>query len=189
MRIIAGKFKSRILVAPKNIRTRPTTDRARESLFNVLRLQLELEGASVLDLFAGSGALGFEALSRGAARATFIENDRAALEALETNRTQLATETISKVIRGNVYKRLSTLSGPFDLILADAPYDDTDARTKLPTMIAGPELLADEGLLVIEHRSTDTIALPESFEQVRILKAGEATFTILRKNKTATEGF
>ncbi len=182
MRIIAGTFKSRTIIAPKGTLTRPTTDRARESLFNVLMLQLELEGAHVLDLFAGSGALGFEALSRGASRVVFVEQDRMALEALQTNRMQLRTEQSVEVVRGDVYRKLEVLSGTFQLILADAPYGDERARIELPTKILGSELLEREGLLVIEHRSTDSIVVPELCERIRTLSAGEASFTILKKH-------
>ncbi len=184
MRIIAGALKSRTLVAPKGTKTRPTTDRARESLFNVLALQIEFEGASVLDLFAGSGALGFEALSRGATRVLFVEEDRDALQALQTNRTHLRMESATELIRGDVYRKLPTIQGSFRLILADAPYDDVMARTDLPRLLIESSLLNDDGLIVIEHRKTDALEIPPACERVRTLTAGEAAFTILRKLRT-----
>lgn len=178
MRIIAGEFRSRTLVAPDTDKTRPTTDRARESLFNVLVHLMDIDGISVLDLFAGSGAIGIEAVSRGAGRATFIEQGRKALQALRSNIAAMKLEEKTTVIQSNVYRSLVTLSGPFDLIIADPPYDDDRARAELSESVRS--LLAPEGLFVLEHRSTDVVPEAPGYERVRELKAGEAGFTILR---------
>src|SRR5438128_10981748 len=99
MRIISGIFKSRKLLAPKGDATRPTSDRARESLFNVMNNLIDFEGISVLDLFAGSGAFAFEALSRGAAHATLIEKNRNAIQAIKANAEELGVNSKIEIIQ------------------------------------------------------------------------------------------
>lgn len=123
MRIISGEFKGRRLIAPKGQKTRPTTDRVRESLFNWLahHKDIELHGAAVLDLFSGTGALGLEALSRGAAHADFVENDRDALQALRHNIHTLQAEDRCKV-HGLEANRLQKSAKKHDIIFMDPPY-------------------------------------------------------------------
>ena len=122
MRIISGQWRSRPLVAPKGDTTRPTADRTRETLFSMLNSRLgSFEDLAVLDLFAGSGALGLEALSRGAATCTFVENDAAALKALETNIAKLGATAQSDIRRSSVLSLGSAIK-PFDVILMDPPY-------------------------------------------------------------------
>jgi 16S rRNA (guanine966-N2)-methyltransferase len=178
MRIVAGEFRSRTLRAPDTEKTRPTTDRARETLFNVLNNVLDFEGLCVLDLFAGSGALGLEALSRGAAHTTFVEQDRKALEALNANIATLKVQERSRVVQGDVFRALPNLTQIFDVILADPPYADTRARVELPAQLL--RLMTPESVLVLEHRSGDEVTVPAALEAVRELKAGEAGFSILR---------
>jgi 16S rRNA (guanine966-N2)-methyltransferase len=122
MRIISGTWRSRPLIAPKGDTTRPTADRTRETLFSMLTSRLgTFEGLQVLDLFAGSGALGLEALSRGAAHCTFVEQDRAALDALEANIAKLGAKQQCDVRRSSVLSLGSAIK-PYDLILMDPPY-------------------------------------------------------------------
>jgi 16S rRNA (guanine966-N2)-methyltransferase len=122
MRIIAGQWRGRRLVAPKGNTTRPSADRTRETLFSMLVSRLgEFSGLQVADLFAGSGALGLEALSRGAANCLFVEQDRAALEALRANIAALRARENSRIEAGSVMA-LRAVAAPFDLILADPPY-------------------------------------------------------------------
>src|SRR5258708_33813444 len=106
MRIISGKFKSRKLIAPKGDTTRPTSDRARESLFNVLSNLIDFEDISVLDLFAGSGAFAFEALSRGAAKAILIEQNRKVIETIRENAEALEIGLQVQIIQKDVYQGL-----------------------------------------------------------------------------------
>lgn len=121
MRIIAGQWRGRPLVAPKGDTTRPTADRTREALFSMLTSRLgEFEGLAVADLFAGSGALGLEALSRGAASCLFVEQDRGALDALRANAAKLGLERPD--IRASSAMALGTAREPLDLILMDPPY-------------------------------------------------------------------
>ncbi|MGL5839806.1 MAG: 16S rRNA (guanine(966)-N(2))-methyltransferase RsmD [Sphingorhabdus sp.] len=122
MRIISGTWRSRPLIAPKGDTTRPTADRTRETLFSMLASRLgSFDDIKVLDLFAGSGALGLEALSRGAAACTFVEQDRAALDALDTNITKLGAKAQSDVRRSSVLS-LGPAREAYDLILLDPPY-------------------------------------------------------------------
>jgi 16S rRNA (guanine966-N2)-methyltransferase len=120
MRIIAGQWRGRVLAAPKGDATRPTADRTREALFSMLTSRVgDFEGLAVADLFAGSGALGFEALSRGAASCLFVEQDRAALDALRTNAEKLG---VRADVRAASVLALGPAAKPMDLILMDPPY-------------------------------------------------------------------
>ena len=121
MRIIAGKWRGRKIVAPKGETTRPTADRTRERLFSMLTSRLgDFEDLQIIDLFSGSGALGLEALSRGAAHCTFVEQDKDALRALEKNIEALGAEADVRI--GSVL-HLGQARKPYDLILMDPPYD------------------------------------------------------------------
>ena len=122
MRIIAGNWRGRPLIAPKGTETRPTADRTREALFSMLVSRLgTLDGLRVLDLFAGSGALGLEALSRGAGHCTFVEQDSAALDALRTNIAKLGAAPQCDV-RAQSVMALGPAIAPYDLLLLDPPY-------------------------------------------------------------------
>lgn len=197
MRIISGKYKSRKLVAPKGDSTRPTSDRARESLFNVLSNLLDFEGISVLDLFAGSGAFAFEALSRGATKATLVEQNRKVIEAIRENSQALEIGPQVQIFQKDVYQwlsqitiddRRSAIGIPFDLIFADPPYDDPKTLTTLPAAIFGAGLLTADSLVIAEHRTGSSIGIPENAELIRELSAGEAVFSFLRRKITDQSG-
>lgn len=181
MRIIAGELRSRRIVSPENEITRPTTDRSREALFNVLEHVTEIEGKRILDLFAGSGAVAFEALSRGAAHATVVEKDRRALEAIKQNMWDLDLDKQVKVIARDAYRSIEELKGPFDIIFVDPPYRDKRVLGPLPERILELDLLAPDGILILEHSSHDTATVPASATLLKNLKVGEATFTILKR--------
>ena len=132
MRVVAGAFRSRILKAPAGSQTRPTTDRARETLFNILGNIFSFEGIRVLDLFAGSGALAIEALSRGAREAVFVEKDHRAIDAIKQNVNALELNTCARISSLDVYLFLKKEASSYDLIFADAPYDDVRALTESP---------------------------------------------------------
>jgi 16S rRNA (guanine966-N2)-methyltransferase len=162
VRIVAGSFGGRKIEAPRGTRTRPTSDRVREALFSVLG---NVAGAAVLDLFAGSGALGLEALSRGAGRATFVERDTAALRALEANLASLGADGDVRRIDAVTFARnASSAGGPYDLIFVDPPYRDAP---RLSRELDLRPLLATDGRVVVEsHRSTPLeIDLPPTFER------------------------
>ncbi|OHT20448.1 16S rRNA (guanine(966)-N(2))-methyltransferase RsmD [Edaphosphingomonas haloaromaticamans] len=129
MRIIAGKWRGRTIAAPPGDATRPTSDRTREALFSMLASRLgDFEGLRIADLFAGSGALGFEALSRGAAHAIFVEQDRKAVEILRANATKLGAVAD---IRAQPVATLGPVSQPHDLLLFDPPYGSGGAGALL----------------------------------------------------------
>jgi 16S rRNA (guanine966-N2)-methyltransferase len=143
MRIIAGQWRGRKLAAPKGEATRPTADRARETLFAMLTSRLgDFEGLQVADLFAGSGALGLEALSRGAEHCLFVEQDRAAVDVIRANITALGAQAQTRVETGSVMQ-LRAASRPLDLILADPPYQSGAGEVALDRLLRlgwiGPE--------------------------------------------------
>ena len=153
MRIVGGRLARRGIDAPKGAQTRPTTDRVREALFNLLGTRIALDGARVLDAFAGSGALGLEALSRGAAHATFVERHGPTLALARRNAAALGVEAQATFVRGDALAVLRRPGPEADLILADPPYD-LDAVPTLP-VLARARLGAD-GLFVLEHDARHT---------------------------------
>jgi 16S rRNA (guanine966-N2)-methyltransferase len=135
VRVIAGEWRGRKLVAPKGDATRPTSDRTRETLFNMLASRLGyFDGLTVADLFAGSGALGIEALSRGAASCLFVEHEAAAADAIRANLAALDARTRSEVRRGSVME-LGPAKAPHDLILLDPPYGTGAAGVALDRLL------------------------------------------------------
>ncbi len=153
MRVVAGEFKGRRLVAPRGTRTRPTADRVREALFSMLG---DVSGARVLDLYAGSGALGIEALSRGAESAVFVERDRGALAALERNLD--ATGARGEIRRQDVARFLARPEGTFDLVFCDPPYDGAPAIAEALAE-ALPALTAQEARIVTESDKRNPLLL------------------------------
>ena len=156
MRVVAGAFKGRRLQAPRGSRTRPTADKVREALFSILG---PVDGLRVLDLFAGSGALGIEALSRGAEAATFVDSAPRAAAAVRANLAEVGAE--GEVVRRDALRWLASAEGPYDLVFADPPYD-------LAARVAGsltdllPVLLSPQARIVTESdkRSPLELGLP-----------------------------
>ncbi len=144
MRIIGGTLGGRRLRAPRGADTRPTADRVRESLFNILG---PLDGARVLDLFAGTGALALEALSRGAASAVLVDKAAEPVRCIAENARALGVEDRARVVRADALAALSRLPGPFDLIFLDPPY----ALDVAPVLGALPPLLGDGARVIVEH--------------------------------------
>jgi 16S rRNA (guanine966-N2)-methyltransferase len=152
MRVIAGRLGGRRLGAPRGTATRPTSDRVREALFSALG---DLGGAAVLDLYAGTGALGIEALSRGAARAIFVESARPALAALRANLAALGLEGLTRVVAAQVERAVTTLPGPFDLVLVDPPYAALGGVPRVLEALAKAGAIAKDGRVVVEHAARD----------------------------------
>jgi 16S rRNA (guanine966-N2)-methyltransferase len=148
VRIIAGSRKGHRIAAPKGELTRPTGDRVREAAFNLIG---PVDDAIVLDLFAGSGAMGLEALSRGAARVTFVESDRDARRAIDANLDKLRL-TGARVLAQDVRRFLPVDQQAYDLILVDPPYDMVESLA-MPLSTQLPRLLAPQGLVVYETSS------------------------------------
>lgn len=176
MRIIAGKWRGRTLEAPAGLATRPTADRVRETLFSMLASRLgSFEDLRVADLFAGSGALGFEALSRGAASVTFVENGSSAAEAIRRNATKLGAE--SRIIVGSALT-LPRIE-PFDLIFADPPYTP-GSGTAVVRSIVDAGWLAPGAWFSIETSRDDSVD-PFSLEIDAMRDVGRARLTLLRR--------
>lgn len=156
LRIIAGQYKGRFILAPSTIKTRPTTDRVRETLFNLLENEFSFGGANVLDLYAGSGALGFESISRGAESVTFIEQSYPVYKNLQANISSLGINDQCKVIkRSAVAFTGSTPDEPFSLILADPPFFKYDIYDVVKQIFANG-FLASGGMVIVE-RSVQTM--------------------------------
>jgi 16S rRNA (guanine966-N2)-methyltransferase len=169
MRVVAGEFRGRKLTAPAGGATRPTTDRVREAVFNALTSLDVLVGASVADLYAGSGALGIEALSRGAAHCTFVEADRAALSVIHDNIGTLGITGRSRVVAGDVIAMLPRIS--CELAFADPPYGFDDWQRLLDRLDA--ELLVAEAPAVVDGSPR--------WEQRRVKRYGRTWVTFLER--------
>ena len=183
MRIVGGRWKGRALVAVGKgdaaARLRPTTDRVRESLFNVLAHgdYPELDGAHVLDLFAGTGALGLEALSRGGAHATFVEEGRVALGLLAKNLDLLDAAGQATVLKADATRLPKHRETPVSLVFADPPYGRGLAETALLAAARG-KWLAPDAVLVVEDRGATPP--PEGFAVLEERRYGDSVLTILR---------
>lgn len=175
MRVIAGRFKGRRLKAPTWEGLRPTSDKLRETLFNILAPRIE--GARVLDGYAGTGAIGIEALSRGAAQVTFVEKDRRAVALIEANLAVCGVEADYTIEGRDLIAALRRGTGAaFDVVWLDPPYDITDISGALD---AASAVLAPGGLIVLERATRREPDVPASLERVRDVKSGDSTLTFL----------
>ncbi len=177
MRIIAGTLKGRRIDAPDWPGLRPTSDRLRETLFNVLAPRID--GARFVDAYAGSGAVGIEAISRGAAHVTFVEQDRRAQALIQANLDRCAVENRYAIIRAGFTGAAKRLDGGFDVLFLDPPYGATQLAEALET--AGP-LVAADALVIIEHAKRD--AAPErvsGLELTRDLVQGDSVLSFYRR--------
>jgi 16S rRNA (guanine966-N2)-methyltransferase len=174
MRVIAGSRKGHKLVSPRGLDTRPTSDRVRENVFNLVG---PVDGAKVLDLFAGSGALAIEALSRGAASAVFVERDPDAVRTIERNLDRLRL-TGARVVHGDVLQtiaREAAAGAKYDLVLVDPPYGMfSEIQPKLARHL--PPLIAADGLLVVETDTRTELELPLPVRTAR--KYGQTRITL-----------
>jgi 16S rRNA (guanine966-N2)-methyltransferase len=208
MRIIAGSFRSRTLAAPPGMSTRPTSDRLRETLFNVLAPRFQSSardsvsgGAAFLDLYAGSGAVGLEAISRGAARATFVERASAALKVLHGNLARLAIGSGIRVHAKSVSAFLKSAARPdaqsanlesanpkpdrYDVVFLDPPYDEAKEYAITLELLGGAalEILAPGAVVVAEHRRKQS--LDEQYgnlKRTRVLEQGDAALSFYAAN-------
>jgi 16S rRNA (guanine966-N2)-methyltransferase len=175
LRIIGGRHRSRRLQFPAGVEIRPTPDRVRETLFNWL--QPRMQGARVLDLFAGSGALGLEALSRGAAQVTFVEQDRRAAAAIGEVIKEWREES-GTVVCADALAWLAQSTGqtPFDIVFLDPPYD-AKLLTEAAGALAASSRLAPDARVYLERRAREPLAeLPESWRELRAGRAGEVGY-------------
>jgi 16S rRNA (guanine966-N2)-methyltransferase len=177
VRIVAGSRKGHRISAPNGVVTRPTSDRVREAVFNIVG---PVEGATVLDVFAGSGALGLEALSRGASRAVFVERDRAACRVIQENLEKLrltgAVVLCHDAVR--VLREEKARGRRFDLVLVDAPYEEWERHEPALAELL-PDLLADDGMAVVETSERVGPALPLPLVTSR--RYGSARITVFSR--------
>lgn len=179
MRVIAGRFKGRRLKAPSFEGVRPTSDKLRETLFNVLARRIQ--DARVLDGFAGTGAVGIEALSRGAAHVTFVERDRRAAALIEANLALCGVERGYTIECGDVASvlRRRPRDDEYDLVLLDPPYDaDPDMVTN--ALAAAARRVAGGGLIVLERARRREVEVPAALERLRDVASGDSALTFLK---------
>lgn len=182
MRIISGAWRGRALVAPQGLATRPTSDRTREALFSMLQSRLgSFEGLEVADLFAGSGALGLEALSRGAARCSFFETDRAALEAIKANVAKLGANSRADL---RTVDATRASGGPYDIVLLDPPYGTGLGQKALRHMMDGGALAP--GALISIETARDEIVEIDGLALEAERAHGKAKLTLLRADASAS---
>jgi 16S rRNA (guanine966-N2)-methyltransferase len=182
MRIVAGKFKGQAIKAPSTQEIRPTSDRLRESLFNILVHSYEaVEGARVLDLFAGTGALGFEAMSRGAAFVAFVDMATESRGLLRENMINFGLSNVAKILKRDACALGEPNSfSPFTLVFADPPYNQGLAERALISALAGG-WLAKEALIVVEEAKTATFIAPEGFKELERRDMGISQLIFLQR--------
>ena len=186
MRVIAGQYRSRVLSAPKGRDTRPTSDRLRETLFNVLAPHID--GAVFVDLYAGSGAVGIEALSRGAREAIFVEQAEPALKAIRANLAALGIRggyTLEPRSVNAALKRLASTGRMADIVFLDPPYESFDEYEVALGLLGGEcsGLLAPYAIVVAEHAKKNDLAEQYGeLSQYRVLKQGDAALSFYKKD-------
>lgn len=177
MRIISGAFRSKQIHPPSNLPVRPTTDFAKEGLFNVLNNLVDFEDLEVLDLFAGTGSITYEFISRGCGEAVAVDKDPGCVEFIRKTGEQLKFESLT-VIRSDVFSFLKYPQGSFDLVFADPPYD-MEGIEKLPGEILSSNVLRNQGWLIIEHSRNMDFSAESKFYQQR--KYGNVNFSLFHQ--------
>ena len=181
MRVITGKARGVLLKTPEGLKTRPTADRVKEALFSII--QFDLPGAKVLDLFAGTGQLGIEALSRGASGAVFVDEDEAACRLIRENlkRTNLSAD--AQVVRGDYLNYLKSTKEKFDIILLDPPYAEVFLENALK-MITEIDILQSGGIIVAEYPVGKELPFEFcGYTRSRDYKYGKTMLALYRKDR------
>ncbi len=177
MRIVGGKYKGRIFRPNKKFKARPTTDIAKEGLFNILGNRYNFAGKSVLDLFSGTGSIGYEFLSRGCSQVTFVEGNynhfRFIQEVLEALKTENATP-----FKSDVFRFLKTCPAKFNFIFADPPFD-LKKFDEVPDAVLGAGILAENGLFILEHPKEFNFSNHPNFKEIR--NYGKVNFSFFEK--------
>ncbi len=176
MRIVSGKYKGRHFKPPKDFKARPTTDFAKENLFNILANYIDFQDKNVLDLFAGTGSIGIEFISRGASRVTSVENNYKHFQFLKKITQKLDIDNI-RIIKKDVFRFLEHSNEKFDLIFADPPYQ-LEGIDKLPDLIFNNNLIEEKGILIIEHSSQTHFGNHNCFSELRTY--GSVNFSFFR---------
>ena len=185
MRVIAGHAHGRRLKAPRGLTTRPTSARARESIFSRLQVRLDFQDARVLDIFAGSGSLSCEALSRGAAHATFVDSSRAAVQVIESNLRALGMIDRARILSTDVFRALDILGAEhaqFDLVFVDAPYKN-DLSNEVVERVGRLDLMVPEGWMVVgqSKRAPAAPEAPEGLLRPSVVNIGDHRIAFYRR--------
>ena len=187
MRIIRGKYGRRRFDVPKNITARPTTDFARENLFNVLDNIIDFEGKTALDLFAGTGAISIELLSRGCSKVVAVENAQTQVAFIKSVKSKINDDSLV-IVKGDVFKYISSCKEQFDFIFADPPYDH-ERFEEVPEMILNSSMVKEGTIFVLEHSSKRDFSSLPWFSQQRVY--GSVNFSIFeigaKKSSSDTE--
>jgi 16S rRNA (guanine(966)-N(2))-methyltransferase RsmD len=179
MRIIAGDFRGRTIESVDDLSIRPTTDRAKQTIFDILSNRIKFEGLNVLDLFAGSGSLGLEAISRGVNSVTFIEKSRKSLNVLEKNIVKLGCESRCTILQADVFWYLKNAKQSFELVFADPPYALENIGA-LPNSIYDNGIVQNGVYVVMEHNRKSVIDVDEH-KYIMVQKPfGQTTVLILQ---------
>ncbi|MEM7121386.1 MAG: 16S rRNA (guanine(966)-N(2))-methyltransferase RsmD [Pseudomonadota bacterium] len=189
MRIVAGRHKGRRLAAPEGRDTRPTSDRVREAVFNIIEHGLRwrgMEDARVADIFCGTGALGLEALSRGAAHAVLVDNNAKALDAARRNVEALDETTNVTLLRNDATQPMPRPRDPVDLAFLDPPYRSDDARPALEALRDGG-WLANDALVVVEQAEKARFDTPSGFQIIDERRYGDTRVFFLRYRASGTD--
>lgn len=174
MRIISGKYKIRTLPAPKGFKARPTTDFAKENLFNVLKNNYALDGATALDLFSGTGSISFELASNGCISVTLVEKNIHHINYIKSIIERVDIKEIS-IVRADVFKFLDHCTNTYDIIFADPPYQLTGIEA-IPEKVFNANLLNPEGLLILEHSGSQNFSSHKRFKTLK--KYGSVHFSL-----------
>lgn len=177
MRIISGRFKGRSINPPRNLRARPTTDFAKENLFNVLNNLVDFEACDVLDLFAGTGSISYEFASRGARSVTSVEINPVHYNFIRQTAAQLGIENLYAV-KANVFHYLPACAKQFDLIFSDAPYD-LERSEEVVDLVLNGNILRPEGIFIFEHSKQKDFSKRDEFWQLR--SYGSVQFSFFKK--------
>jgi len=177
VRIISGTYRGKKIRPPKNLKARPTTDIAKESLFNILIHRLDFEGLDILDLFAGTGSISYEFASRGVQSVVAVEMAPVHFKFIQQTCRNLEMEMVT-VIRGDAFRYLKKPYQSFDIVFADPPYDHP-RLAELPDLVLTTELLTGNGLFILEHPANFTFSAHPRFSEIR--KYGGVNFTIFTK--------
>lgn len=175
-RVIAGKAKGRMLKTVKCIEVRPTLDKIKGSIFNMLGDKVV--ESDVLDLFSGTGALGIEALSRGAGRAVFIDDDIRCIKIIKEN--LYGTGLDGEVIKGDVFKSIGRMGGSFDIVFADPPYNKNLAKILL-LQLDKCNIIKNSSLIIVEHSKREVVEIPAGWREIKKKRYGDTVVSVFRK--------
>jgi 16S rRNA (guanine(966)-N(2))-methyltransferase RsmD len=187
MRIIAGEYRGRTLTTVRDLSVRPTTDRAKQSIFDILTNRIDFDGIEVLDLFAGSGSLGLEAISRGARQAIFVDRSPNSLQVLETNIAALGCDEKCSVYQADVFWFLKNTKRSFDIVFVDPPYR-LENIADLPGALYASPVLREGTYVVMEHSKESPVQPSEAMYEITRKPFGQTTLLLLRtRPKQAVE--